>query len=597
MNKKKISVRCMIAILFSCVLFVNILFINQKEVYAGTYDNAIEYYNTYGNSIVFIPSSDTDGGIYYGTKANLSPSAYIRYKNVGWKVTMTTNDGTFLQNIYFKIGGSYMNKTSSIQKDGYQYDLFCISLSTLKSRMNETTKAHLASGNCRIIFNSCTIVITGKTWGGDISDNGPIYGNVYETYNGIVNAAGWSNATKEALYSFYDKEVTGLFYSVSIGSGTGIESVSGEGYYCYGTTITISANPQEGYQFQSWTGSITSLEQTTQIIVNKNMSITALGTPKTVTVTFHRNWDIRDYTILKQTFSCIADGQSFSNKYWIRAGYQLIGWAHNKNASEKQYDVLSQVTSDWVEKYHPSVHLYAVWKANQYTLIFDGNGADKGTMLSETKDYTKSIVVPENEYSFSENTCTFLGWSLDANATVPSYTPGQSVSIKDLVQVLKLENMPGGTIRFYAIWDEAPSVVANDLYYSLEDAQNGRITETLIAQTAKAYDKEDGEIAYGIQGNSKFVIIDYQSEDYTLLMSDGMVTQTFEVVDSVGNRMTRMIEVHIVDTTPVVGKDLYGDIRFVSEEYYSEIYFMENSVWINQPDYRTRIEALWQRMN
>ena len=95
----------------------------------------------------------------------------------------------------------------------------------------------------------------------------------------------------------------------------------------------------------------------------------------------------------------------------------------------------------------------------------------------------------------------------------------------------------------------------------------------------------------------EFVIIDYQSEDYTLLMSDGMVTQTFEVVDSVGNRITRMIEVHIVDTTPVVGKDLYGDIRFVSEEYYSEIYFMENSVWINQPDYRTRIEALWQRMN
>lgn len=60
-------------------LLVTFLPFRQTDIYAGISENAYGYYQEYGNNVCFFPFSETDGMIYYATKANLA-SSDIRYR-------------------------------------------------------------------------------------------------------------------------------------------------------------------------------------------------------------------------------------------------------------------------------------------------------------------------------------------------------------------------------------------------------------------------------------------------------------------------------------------------------------------------------------
>lgn len=47
----------------------------------------------------------------------------------------------------------------------------------------------------------------------------------------------------------------------------------------------------------------------------------------------------------------------------------------------------------------------------------------------------------------------------------------------------------------------------------------------------------------------KIPLIDYQPSDFTEFEHDGSVTETYEVIDSAESRYTKMITVHVVDST------------------------------------------------
>ena len=68
-------------------LLVTFLPFRQTEIYAGISENAYSYYQEYGNNVCFFPFSETDGMIYYATKANLA-SSDIRYRTIGWKLSV-----------------------------------------------------------------------------------------------------------------------------------------------------------------------------------------------------------------------------------------------------------------------------------------------------------------------------------------------------------------------------------------------------------------------------------------------------------------------------------------------------------------------------
>ena len=131
----------------------------------------------------------------------------------------------------------------------------------------------------------------------------------------------------------------------------------------------------------------------------------------------------------------------------------------------------------------------------------------------------------------------FMGWSLEdgKDTFIPQWKAG------DIVRNLVAED--GGEITLYAAWDDCPWIQAQDLYYTLEQAQSGFITEEEILSHATATDREDGSpILPGTNPApsdpevfTSFTIPDYRTEEFTNLQHDFAASENLTVVDHTGN--------------------------------------------------------------
>jgi hypothetical protein len=536
---------------------------------AGVWDNAYTYYTTYGNQAVFHATSQTDGIICYATSGTVG-STGTKYRTIGWKMDIKDAEGNVLQSLYFQLGGAYLVNANTVQNGADIYQLYTLSLSTVRSRMNTEARAAMDRGMCSIVMNACMVVVRNNVPQGSMNDYGITSGTVYTTYSGIVGAANWSAVSRNALKNYFNKNVIGLFYTVSVSGGTGVASVDGGGTYCYGTWVTISAYLSDGYEFSGWSGSGTASSSSYSFYVNGDSSWYANAKKKSTVVTFYRNTSSEDGTFCKQTFTYGNSGQYFAGTGFARSGYHLTGWAHASNADTAQYAVYSPVSNEWISYNYPAVSLYAVWKINSYTIRFDGNGALSGSVASIATTYDRTEALPENGFEKPVENCTFLGWGLYAGATLPDYRQSQSVAVSELVQKRGMQNQNNGVITLYAIWDYAPVMETADLYYSLTDAQNGVITEEELSGRVKVTDREDGTIDYGNHENNSLVLIDYTEESFLNAVEETAVEVTYETVDSAGNRVTQTILVHLVDTTITEGSLAVGKIRLIDMDYFMD---------------------------
>ena len=195
----------------------------------------------------------------------------------------------------------------------------------------------------------------------------------------------------------------------------------------------------------------------------------------------------------------------------------------------------------------------------------------------------------------------FMGWSLEdgKDTIIPQWKAG------DIVRNLVAED--GGEITLYAVWDDCPWIQAQDLYYTLEQAQSGFITEEEILSHATATDREDGSpILPGTNPApsdpevcTSFTIPDYQAEEFTNLQHDFATSENLTVVDHVGNTYVKQIMVHVTDTTPVKVKP-EGKTRFISEKYFNLDHehggLEENSIWMTDPDYYFALQKAFDNL-
>ena len=195
----------------------------------------------------------------------------------------------------------------------------------------------------------------------------------------------------------------------------------------------------------------------------------------------------------------------------------------------------------------------------------------------------------------------FMGWALEdgKDTFIPKWKAG------DIVQNLVAED--GGEITLYAVWDDCPWIQAQDLYYTLEQAQSGFITEEEILSHATATDREDGSpILPGTNPApsdpevfTSFTIPDYQAGEFTNLQHDFATSENLTVVDHTGNTYVKQIMVYVVDTTPVVEKP-EGKTRFISEKYFKLDHehggLEENSIWMTDPDYYFALQKAFDNL-
>ena len=199
----------------------------------------------------------------------------------------------------------------------------------------------------------------------------------------------------------------------------------------------------------------------------------------------------------------------------------------------------------------------------------------------------------------------FMGWALEdgKDTFIPQWKAG------DIVQNLVAED--GGEITLYAVWDDCPWIQAQDLYYTLEQAQSGFITEEEILSHATATDREDGSpILPGTNPApsdpevfTSFTIPDYQAGEFTNLQHDFATSENLTVVDHTGNTYVKQIMVHVTDTTPkkLTQMDLTGVTRFINSKYYNKSFeeggLEDNSIWKVDPEYRAALESALNNMD
>ena len=100
-----------------------------------------------------------------------------------------------------------------------------------------------------------------------------------------------------------------------------------------------------------------------------------------------------------------------------RTGYSFLGWSTSSSATSATYTAGGSYTAN------ATATLYAVWKANTYTVKFNANGGT-GAPGNQTKTYGKTLTLSSTKPT--RTNYNFLGWSTSSTATSATYTAGGS---------------------------------------------------------------------------------------------------------------------------------------------------------------------------
>ena len=114
-----------------------------------------------------------------------------------------------------------------------------------------------------------------------------------------------------------------------------------------------------------------------------------------------------------------------------KTGYTFTGWYTDPECNNKYTE----------DKVIGNITLYAGFRANTYTIVFNAN-TGSGTMSNQSMTYDTAANLTAN--TFTKDKYTFKGWATSAGGSV-EYADGQSVK--------NLTATDGATINLYAVWE------------------------------------------------------------------------------------------------------------------------------------------------
>ena len=303
--------------------------------------------------------------------------------------------------------------------------------------------------------------------------------------------------------------------------------------------------------------------------------------PTPVTVTAYTNaYDLANICGEKVTLAQAVKHTLEAQEGYIDS-YIQTAWAENSLAG-KQYATGSEYNLI------QNTVMYAIWdgeiKPITYIIRFGGNGATAGEMADIQAKYDEQITLPDNVYVRTTDwgDSTFMGWNRTADTKTIEF------SNQDIVS--NLSSTDGDVVVLYAIWDDCPEITAKDRYFTLQEAQNGLITEEKLLETASAADDIDTDI------NDKIYVKYYSENEWKQFTTKGSSLIKYEVIDSSGNVSNCTATVYIVDTTAQeVDDKRYA--RFINERYYNKSFeeggLEDNSIW-KLPEYAEVLEDAMQ---
>ena len=228
-------------------------------------------------------------------------------------------------------------------------------------------------------------------------------------------------------------------------------------------TATLSSNKfaKTGYTFKGWA---TTANGT---VAYKNGASYTMGTDSVYTL--YAVWEANLNTIIfdgngatggsTQNMTVATDSTATLNSNgFVRAGYTFRGWSTTKDGSIKCSNGGSYTMGT-----DSTYTLYAVWRANENTLVFNGNGATSGSTPSMTIATDDTAILTQN--GFVRDGYTFVGWSTSASGSV-KYTDGASYTMGTSTQY-----------TLYAVWEAKENI----LVFDGNGATSGSMSDMIIA--------------------------------------------------------------------------------------------------------------------
>lgn len=213
-----------------------------------------------------------------------------------------------------------------------------------------------------------------------------------------------------------------------------------------------------------------------------------------------------------------------------KVGYIFTGWQVNE--TDDFWNMEDAVES--------SMTLTATYSPIQYTVTFDGNGADNLTAMDGDimqMQYDQAQTIPKNK--FTKQYYTFVGWSTEKNGET-IYHDGASIN--------NLVNTNGTEVKLYAVWKQnTVDITVNDgvnPQYTITVGQGDVLPDSItVPRTGYTFEGwyTDASFAEDTKWNSQAPLVapvtlyaKWSINEYTIQFSNTEFTPiTFTVEDSV----------------------------------------------------------------
>lgn len=425
-------------------------------------------------------------GAAYLNGANITASKdvtlYAQWKAYPYKVVFAGNGSTsgsvgslvceydanvtFTANSFIRTGYTFTGWNTKADGKGSAYtDGQTVQNLTADYNDTVTLYAQWTANSYKVAFdsNNGTGTMTDQPFAYDAA-SAPLSANTF-LRNGYV-FAGW-NTQKDGKGTAYednipvknltaDKDDTVTLYAqwaaasftVKFDKGVGTGSMPDQTFQT-GTTAVLKTNAfvKTGYTFTGWKdGNGKDYQDAAKV------STLELGT--NISITLYAQWNANSYTVKfnanggtgsmnPQTLTYDAEEAALTVNAFTRAGYNFLGWAESPTSTHGEY-ADGQTVRNLTPMSGGVITLYAVWKANTVQVVFDGNGADTGSM--ELQAFAYHTAQPLSQNTFQRTGYNFAGWNTQANGRGVSYRDKQSVTdpIPDIT----------GSLTLYAQWQQ-----------------------------------------------------------------------------------------------------------------------------------------------
>ena len=243
--------------------------------------------------------------------------------------------------------------------------------------------------------------------------------------------------------------------------------------------------------------------------VGKTVTLKAVWAKNRYTVSYNANGGTGNTDATTHMYDT---NQTLRANEFLKTGYTFLGWGKNKDSKTPDYTDQQEVINLTSEA-GGEFPLFAIWKANTYTIVYDGNGSTSGSTAKSDHTYDVSKKLSANGYK--RTGYKFIGWSTDKNAVIPTY---------DDQALLKDNLATSGSVTLYAIWlkVEAEVVISNRTSDPIT-SESGAFNETyhpgLDRDTLLKYGYKSLEITFHVYGRGEEGVFQVYDDPYVAVYS------------------------------------------------------------------------------